>query len=285
MKRREFIKTTVLGTGALVAYSNVSPGRENAKEQSPLVLAVMDPLAIDLACACIEGFAQRKYRVLAEHLKTELDRPVSCLFSNALKPLITKSPTGKVDLIIGKDAEVKHYAKEAAMKIKPVAKLTNKDDKTTFRGYFIVKTEDAATSLADLKNHKIVFGPEYSTEKRIEPVKMLEKAGVVIPEKPYFKNTCKDAALEIVENESAQSICALSSDYALVLLEGCETIEKGVLRILEKTPEVPFITAFTSNDLDAKTARSIQHALFSFAKTEKNLAALESKSGFIPFEK
>lgn len=281
MKRRDFMKKTALGTGGLLGGS---PFLGAAEKKEPFVLAVMDPLALDLACSCVAGFAQRKYRVLAEHLKTVLDRPVDCVLSNALKPILAKSSTGKIDLVIGKDADTRYLAKQTGMTLHPLARLTNKNGDTTFHGLFVVKTDDPVQTLGEVKNHKIVFGPEYTTEKRIEPVRMLKKTGIIVPENPLFKNTCKDAALEILENESGQPMCAVISDYAIVLLEGCDTIERGSLRILARTPEVPFITAFASNKSDEQATKSLFNALVSFGKNEQNLDALESKSGFVKIE-
>ena len=35
----------------------------------PLRIAIMDPLALPLACACVEGYGQRRYEWLAKSLR------------------------------------------------------------------------------------------------------------------------------------------------------------------------------------------------------------------------
>jgi len=278
MKRRIFI----FGAGA----SLVSVPLWAAEQPAPLVIAVMDPLALELACSCIPGFAQRKYRVLAEHLQKELGRPVVCVFSESLRATFTRSPTGKIDLLIGKDDIVKHDAKEFRLEIEPLAKLTDLEGKTTHHGIFVVEKNDPARMLEDLASHKIIFGPEHSTERRVEPVRMLRSSGVTIPGKPYSSTSEKDAVMEIFENEDAAvRVCALVAAQSLKLMEGCQLIERGSLRILERTPEVPFIAAFTAKAPGPETVTEIRKSLLAFGKDEKNCIALESKKGFIAYEK
>jgi len=277
MKRRTFIfgLGTLLGASPLLA----------AQQSAPLVIAVMDPLALELACSCIPGFAQRRYRVLAEHLQKELGRPVVCVFSESLRATFMRSPTGKIDLLIGKDDLVKHDARDFKMEIEPLAKLTNLEGKTTHHGIFVVEKNDPAQTLEDLASHKIIFGPEHSTERHIEPVKMLRSSGVTVPDKPYSRSTDQAAAVEILENEDTEVLLsAILAAHSLKLMEGCRTIERGSLRILERTPEVPFVAAFAAKALGQDTVTKIRNSLFSFGKDEKNCIALESKKGFIAYE-
>lgn len=281
MNRRTFLRDTAIGAGVLCGVTPLLA----AEKPEPLVIAVMDPLTIDLACSCIPGFAQRQYRVLAEHMQNDLNRPVSCVFSESLKSTFLKSPTGKIDLMIGMDDVVRHDAKYFKLEIDPVAKLTDLEGKTTHRGLFVVEKSDPAQKLADLKSHKIVFGPEYSRERRVEPIKMLEAAGITVPEKPFSVSSNKDAALEILENDDVSvPIAAILGDYSLKLMEGCKTVEKGSLRTVEKTPEVPFVAAFAVKTTGQDLVKKIRDALFSFGNDEKNLAAFESKTGFVSYD-
>ncbi|MCL2303878.1 MAG: phosphate/phosphite/phosphonate ABC transporter substrate-binding protein [Planctomycetaceae bacterium] len=274
-------RTFVLGVGtSLLTVPFLA-----AEKSAPLVIAVMDPFALDLACSCVKGFSQRKYNVLAGHLRGELGRPVTCVFSGSLRPTFSKSPTGRIDLVIGKDDVVRHEARSFKLEIEPLAKLTDLEGKTTHHGVFVVEKSDPAQTLGDLASYKILFGPEYSAERRIEPVKMLRSCGVTVPDKPDFRVSDKDAALEILDNEDPDTrICATLSAHALKLMEGCQTIEKGALRLLEQTPEVPFITVFAAKTLGQEAVKKIRNSLFTFGKNEKNLAALESKSGFVAYE-
>ena len=50
-----------LSTGCLLAKPGGGP--------EPITLVVMDPLAKELACACVKGYGQRDYRKLAAQLE------------------------------------------------------------------------------------------------------------------------------------------------------------------------------------------------------------------------
>ena len=43
-------------------------GKPVEKGPEPIMLIVMDPLAKEMACACVKGYAQRDYRKLAARL-------------------------------------------------------------------------------------------------------------------------------------------------------------------------------------------------------------------------
>src|SRR5439155_23287777 len=50
----------------------------------PVLLVVMDPLAKELACACVKGYGQRDYRKIATRLEKALKQRVSTGFSDDL---------------------------------------------------------------------------------------------------------------------------------------------------------------------------------------------------------
>ena len=39
-----------------------------ARGAGPLTMLVMDPLALPLSCACVDGVGQRRYELLASHI-------------------------------------------------------------------------------------------------------------------------------------------------------------------------------------------------------------------------
>jgi len=61
----------------------------------PLVMAVMDPLSKELACPCVDGFAQRDYKALADYLKKTGDpafADIELVFAGSLSA--AKCPLG-----------------------------------------------------------------------------------------------------------------------------------------------------------------------------------------------
>lgn len=250
------------------------------KAEKPLVLAVLDPLSADLACDCVSGFAQRDYRLLSSFLKEKLGRPVELVFAGSVPAAIGKSKQNRVDIVIGKDSVVAYDFRMQKLTGKRIARLTNPNGETTFTGLVVVAANDPAKTVADLKKHRILFGPPSCDEKHGSAIALFEKEGVSVPKKPETAESCTVAGLEIVENDTDTPIAAVISDYALTLIEGCETIEKGALRVIGKTGPVPFIAVFVADSLDIKTVETLCAALKDFGKDAKNREKLETKTGF-----
>ena len=84
--------------------------------------------------------------------------------------------------------------------------------------------------------------------------------------------------MAVVEKEAD---AAVISSYAMPLLEGCGTIDKGSLRLVGSTDPVPFITVFATNALEEPDRKSLVHALLKAKEDSSLLMALESKAGFV----
>ncbi|MBA3482039.1 MAG: PQQ-binding-like beta-propeller repeat protein [Pirellulales bacterium] len=252
----------------------------------PLSLIVMDPLAAPLSCPCVEGYAQRKYEVLAEHLEKAVGRPVVLTFSESLSKALHKEGCTTAHVIIGKDSVVRADAKTHNFKVKPLAQLTGLDGKSTQTGLIVVRTDDPAQSVADLKDHRIIFGPSDCSEKSSAARKLLEDAGVELPpvDKVEISAACSDGACKIIEWGSDVRGAAVISSYAAPLLEGCGTIKKGDLRVVAESEPVPFITAFATEQVTKPERKAIRKLLHASGDEPELLKALESLLGFIPLE-
>jgi len=254
----------------------------------PFVIAVMDPLAKELACACIDGFAQRDYKALANHLKKTdeaLFGKVELVFAGSLPAAIQRSSAKRVDMVIGKDSVVRDQLQKAKMPATGIARLTDKQGSINFTGLVIVTADDPAKTIADLKNHRILLGPADSDEQHAAAIKLFQKHGVTLPEKPEIISRRYEAGFMVIENESEQPIAAAISDYVLALLEGCGFIEKGALRVVDKTEEVPFVAVFVTESVDRRVMGELYTALLACRLDAKLLEVLESKDGFVPYRK
>ena len=69
---------------------------------TPLRLAVMDPLAKQLSCPCVQGHAQRDYEALAAFLGESLGREVTVRFGESLDAFTSEG----FDVVIGKRSVV-----------------------------------------------------------------------------------------------------------------------------------------------------------------------------------
>lgn len=265
----------------VVAASVLAASCGLAAAEEPLTMLVMDPLAAQLACPCVQGHAQRRYEKLAEYLTKQLGRPVKAIFADDLSKALRGEAGGHVDLIIGKQSVVKSDANGNSVPVRPLAMLTGKDGTTTLTGLFVVLANDPAKQISDLKGYKVLFGPVESAEKHEAAVAALKAAGIDVPAKPETRAGCSDAAMEMIEGKGKHKLAAVISSYAMPLLEGCHTVEKGALRMIGRTKPVPFITVFATDRINEDLAKKIRSSLFMVFSDLELIEALESKSGFV----
>jgi ABC-type phosphate/phosphonate transport system substrate-binding protein len=251
-----------------------------------LSLVVMDPLAAPLSCPCVEGYAQRKYEKLAEHLSERLGRPVHVTFAESFEKALAQQGCDAIDVAIGKDSVVRHDAAAMKLAVTPLARLTGKDGRTTQTGLIVVRAADPAHSVEDLRGYRILFGKAECDEKFAAPRAMLAAAGVALPAAEAAETTeaCSDGACKVIEWGEREQAAAVISSYAAPLLEGCGTIKKGDLRVVGETKPVPFITAFATHRVDDALQTEIRAALLDVANRAKLLAELETLVGFVPIE-
>ena len=247
-----------------------------------LVLLVMDPLAKELSCPCVKGYAQRDYLALASHLAKRHQRAVKTVFSESLVAALRdgKLPAG-VDLIIGKRSVVEFDAKVSKLEVTPIGSLSGKDGVTTQQGLIVVPAKDPAKSVADLKGYRIVFGPEECDEKHKAALALLKQHGVQASAKLETCSACSDGATMILELGADVRAATVISSYAAPLLEGCGTIQKGDLRVVGKTAPVAFITAFATGKLSGKDRAAVQETLLELIESPKLCEALETQFGFV----
>src|SRR5207244_4173948 len=90
-------------------------------EAEALTIVVMDPLAIELSCPCVKGYAQRNYQQLAKFLEQRLQRKVELAFSESLVIALKEKTKGRADLVIGKCSVVKFDATKASKNLQQIA--------------------------------------------------------------------------------------------------------------------------------------------------------------------
>lgn len=250
-------------------------------QNESMTLVVMDPLCDRLACDCVEGYAQRKYEVLAEHLQKRTGKKVDVFWGESLEAALEETDK-TADIIVGKHSVVKHNARAASLNIRPVAALTGKDGSTMQTGLIVVRRDDPAVTVADLTGYRIFFGPEECDEKSAAPMALLREHGVPVPGQREVFGACSQAATQLVELEPSVKAAAVISSYAEPLLEGCGAIEKGDLRVIGISEEVPFVTAFVRQDMPESLQKSIAKSLLEVGDHGEVVKALETQLGFVP---
>lgn len=252
----------------------------------PLTVVVMDPLAAELSCPCVKGYAQRDYEKLSTFLSGQLGRPVKLVYGETLAGALKSKTDGKADLVIGKRSVITHEAKAIGRELTPLAALTGLDGETTQTGLFVVPKDDPAKSVADLKGYRILFGPADCAEKHRAALAALKQAGVTPPSGAAIEtvDSCSTGATKLLELGPEVRAAAVVSSYAKPLLEGCGTVKKGDLRVVGSTQPVPFVTAFVRADLPAGERDKVLTALKALADHPALMQALETKAGFVPVE-
>jgi len=259
-------------------------GASTDSSNDALSLIVMDPLALPLSCPCVEGYAQRRYEKLTEHLSQTLGREVKLTFADALEVALKKTD-GRADIIIGKDSVIRADAARAKRKFTATMRLTDTQGSTQQHGLIVVNRNDPAQKVEDLAGYNIVFGPSEAEEKHGAAKKLLTDAGVTLPVSLTIDAACSDGACKVIDLGPQSRSAAVISSYAQPLLEGCGTIKKGDLRVVGQTESVPFVTVFCSDQLDRSELDPIREAMMGIATNAELLDALESLMGFVAIEK
>ena len=257
-------------------------GATPKKAPEPVVLVVLDPLAKELACACVKGYGQRDYRKIAVRLETALKQRVGIEFSDDLAETLALLGPGREVIVIGDQSLVTHGAKRATLKCHPVCELTGLDGSTTVTGVFVARAGDAAKALKDIGGRKVLFGMTGADGKYAAALAAMRAAGVEPPAKPEHRVPYSDAALDVLDSSASPPPVAVIPGYALPLLEGCGSIAPGSLKVIGRTEAVPFITAFVSDNLAAEKEQIILKSLLSLKSDEKLLKLMESRDGFVP---
>lgn len=252
------------------------PGESRAQEPA-LEMVVMDPLALQLSCTCVEGTGQRRYDLLARHLESMLGRAVRVTFDESLA-LARQRTGGRADIIVGKDAMVRHDAAGGSLPIRSIAALSDVAGSATLRGVFVVRSDSRVRALTDLAGKTISLGPSEDEETHAAARTALQAAGLADRVTLRVAGSIDAAALAMSDGESD---AAVVSAFLPPLLEGCGKLDKGSTRVVGETRGVPFIRVFVAAAVDAALEDRIARSLAAVASQPELLAALESKAGFI----
>ena len=270
------IASITLRVIALAAEQPASP------DADPLCVVVMDPLAAQLSCPCVAGYAQRDYLALGRHLERALGRPVKIGFGESLARGTQASGCPRAHLVIGKHSVVREDGKAGGIVVEPLAALTDQHGSRLLHGLFVVPTEDPAESLEDLVDYTIHLGPSEHAEKHSMALEALRRIAASDHPESKVAASCSDAAAAILDAPQPAQAAAVISSYAQPLLEGCGTVPKGALRVVGQTRPVRFITAFVTGDVDFPTRDRHKQALLDVGRDQNLCKKLESSRGFVP---
>lgn len=252
-------------------------------KDAEITLVVTDPLALPLACSCVQGYAQRKYEKLADDLQLKLKKSVRVVWGDSLGGAIKEHGVGDRALFIGKDSVIRFDCKKLNIEVTPLAQLTDTNGSMNQRGMFVVRRENIAASLLDLEGYRVLWGPEKCDEKSSSPkAKLMELEIDTSGEETC--DTCSIAARKLVEGSRDSKVVGVISSYAERLLTGCGTIETGALKVVGESDEVPFISVFSTAKVPNEQQKAIVQCLVEVRNSKELLASLESKNGFVKYQ-
>lgn len=249
-----------------------------------LLLIVADPLARELACACVKGYGQRDYRKLTQHLQSSLKQHVAIEFSDDVAETLSSIAPSRDVLIIGDDSLIAHSLKKAGLKSHAICELTDTEGETTHTASFVVRSDDDARDLKQIRGRKFFFGIPEVDEKYKSSIAALREAGIDVPDKAEKHLSYSDAALDLLDSNASPLPLAIIPSYAMRMLEGCGSVKPGNLRVIAKTKPSRFITVFLSDATPADKQQKITKALLAVKSDANLLTALESRDGFKPIE-
>ncbi|NOS71199.1 MAG: PQQ-binding-like beta-propeller repeat protein [Verrucomicrobia bacterium] len=248
----------------------------------PIILVVLDPLAKELACACVKGYGQRDYRKLGARLELTLKQRVVVEYSDDLAESLKLASPGQEVIVVGEQSLIVQSAKRAALKCHPVCELTDPDGNTTLTASFVVRSDDQAKDLKGISGRKFLFGLADTEVNHAVVQAALRASGVETTAAPEKRAAYSDAALDVLDSQSPPHPVAVIPGYALRLLEGCGSITPGDLKVIGKTQPVPFITVFVGENIQAEKEQKILKTLLGINSDAKMLKAMESRDGFKP---
>ena len=150
-----------------IAAATSAKGAE--AESDALTIVVMDPLAQELSCPCVKGYAQRNYQELGKFLGQRLNRKVEIAFSESLVTALRDKTNGRADLVIGKCSVVKFDAMKASRSLAQIVSLTGKDGLTTQCGLIVVQTGDPPQKVTELAPAIVLSLAQQNAMRKIQP--------------------------------------------------------------------------------------------------------------------
>jgi ABC transporter, phosphonate, periplasmic substrate-binding protein len=162
----------------------------------------------------------------------------------------------------GKVHELQSTHKQARI-IRPLSEdqpiaLTDLKDQVVQTGLIVVRKDDPAKSVDDLKGYRILFIPADCDEKSAAPVELLRKHGIQLPDELETSPSCSNAAVALMEMSATTKAAAVISSYAELLLEGCGKLKKGDLRVIGGSKPVPSLPSSLVPHCPRQSCQSFQ---------------------------
>ena len=202
-----------------------------------------------------------RYTPLLNYLATELDTRIELIIPADYADMLEKFHRKEYDLVrFGGFSFVKAEHRDGAIPV------VMRDIDARFSSYFLVRTNDADTGLADFRGKKLSFGSQLSTSGHLMPRYFLHSKGIIANE--FFASVvfsgAHDKTAYIIRDGAADIGAANSVVIDQLYRDGL--LSRDQVRILWKTPPyADYVWAAARHMPDATKIR-IQDAFLALSK-------------------
>tara|TARA_R110002049_G_scaffold285698_4_gene467095 strand:- start:264050 stop:266011 length:1962 start_codon:yes stop_codon:yes gene_type:complete len=240
---------------------------------SPLTMLVMDPRALPLSCACVDGIGQRRYETFADRLSQELNREIKLVYEESLHLALRR--VDHIDMVIGKRSTVVHDAQDTGLTFHPVASLTDQDGSCTVGGVVLARPNASITSIGDLQGKRVAIGPAEHAECHAAAKDVLRSIEL------ESLTTYDSIESSIYAFDDGEVDAVVVSDFLPPLLVGCGKLGHDSFRKIGVTNDTRFVQAFVSDNMGAADRQRIASTMIRVSRDPDVRRLIESESGFV----
>ena len=164
--------------------------------------------------------------------------------------------------------------------------LVMRDIDTRFTSWFLVKGENSALELADLKDKTFSFGSKLSTSGHLMPRYFMQVEKQIVPEQFFSEihySGAHDRTAYLVRDGKVDVGVANAEIIFAMIKDG--RLKQGEIRSLWQTPPYPDYVWAVHDNLDEDVMRSLRNAFLKLDKNNKNHNKVLSRLGarfFLP---
>ena len=164
--------------------------------------------------------------------------------------------------------------------------LVMRDIDTRFTSWFLVKGENSALELADLKDKTFSFGSKLSTSGHLMPRYFMQVEKQIVPEQFFSEihySGAHDRTAYLVRDGKVDVGVANAEIIFAMIKDG--RLKQGEIRSLWQTPPYPDYVWAVHDNLDEDVMRSLRNAFLKLDKNNKNHSKVLSRLGarfFLP---
>jgi phosphonate transport system substrate-binding protein len=236
----------------------------------------------------------KRLTALLEYLESKLNMTVTATTAKSYDDLAVLVNDGEIEVgIFSPLAYVKARDDKSGSTLRavPLATVTRRGS-PTYLGYIVVRSDDEARSVHDLKGRRVAWVDPSSTSGYLYPRMLLRDKGIAdvdafLGEAVFAEG--HDSAIVMLDSGEVDVTAVASafvdrgSQNALNDVYNDEKTAAEQLRVIAKTQRIPFDCVVVRSDVSRKLAAELRAALLSMNKDVATVQALEDNWGMSGF--